>query len=123
MNDVRTKAGWVQKFANAFRGVAVGVGGQNSFKVHIPVACLVVAAMFWLQLNLVQCSVLLTCIAMVLVCELINSSLEKLAKAITRQYDADVRDALDIASGAVLLASAFSVVIGGMVLLQSLLAV
>ena len=48
--------------------------------------------------------------------ELFNSALEQLAKAITKEEDPHVRNGLDIASGAVLVAAIGAAVIGLLVL-------
>lgn len=55
---------------------------------------------------------LMLCVALVVVSELFNSSLESLARAVTKAEDPNVRDSLDIASGADLVASMFAVVVG-----------
>lgn len=49
--------------------------------------------------------------------ELMNSSIEFLAQAITPEQNEDIRDALDVASGAVLIASIFAAVIGATILI------
>jgi diacylglycerol kinase len=59
-----------------------------------------------------QWGVLLLCIGGVLAAELFNSALEAMAQAITRQEDPHIRDALDIASGAVLTAALTSIAVG-----------
>lgn len=103
---------WSQKFANAFRGIGVGIRGQSSFYVHLPVAVLVLIGAFALGIDTVRICLLLLCISFVLTTELANSSLEQLAKAITSDHDAHIRDSLDIASGMVLIASMFAAAVG-----------
>lgn len=93
---------WRRKFACALRGLLVGIRGQNSFCVHIPAALAVLGLAGWLRLPLVEWTVLLLCIAIVFAAELFNSAIEQLARAITRKTDPEIRNALDIASGAVL---------------------
>lgn len=126
MNDPKTNApqfgrpnkrGWAEKFRCAGLGLFDGVRGQNSFWVHLPVAFLVIAASVYLRLSLERIAILLLCIAMVLGAELFNSSLEHLSRAITREYSEDIRRALDIASGAVLLVALFASAVGVLVLL------
>ena len=56
------------------------------------------------------------CVGTVMAAELFNSSLESLAKAITDQADHNVANALDIASGAVLLVSLTAAVVGAVIL-------
>jgi len=108
--------GWIAKFALAFRGIVVGVRQQNSFLVDIPVAMTVVALAWFLGADRVEWCLLLLCIAMVISAELFNSAIEKLARAVTREENPHIRDALDIASGAVLVVAISAAAVGVVVL-------
>ncbi len=108
---------WSLKFRNAFRGIRVGVTGQTSFYVHFAISALVFIAAVYLQVSMLEWCVLLLCMGLVLSAELFNSSIEFLAKAITDELDDDIRDALDIASGAVLMAAIFAAIIGATILI------
>lgn len=108
---------WMQKFRNALRGVAFGVHGQSSFAVHLPVAVLVVLLAWWLDCQLWQWTMLLLCISSVIALELLNSALETLAKELCHEQNEQVGRALDIASGAVLVASIFAALIGSLIFL------
>ena len=103
---------WKQKFADAFRGLREGVRGESSFVVHFIVALAVLAAAAALRMDVVEWSVLLLCIAGVLAAEMFNSALESLARSVTREENAHIRDALDVASGAVLTAAFGAVAVG-----------
>lgn len=109
---LRRPRGWIAKFARALRGIAIGIRGQSSFAVHLPAAAAVIAAAWYLQVSRVEWCLLLLCIAVVLAAELFNSALEHLARAITGDEDPHLRDALDVASGAVLVASIVAAVVG-----------
>ena len=115
--------GWPIKFRNAFRGILEGVTDrgnawmQNSFLVHIPAGLVVVAYAFYRNLDRISISVLIGCIALVWVAELANSAIESLAKAVTDQPNENIRKALDISSGAVLVASLFATLIGLLIFL------
>jgi len=107
---------WRQKFACALRGLAVGVRGQPSFCVHFPIAIGVVALATWLQVSQAEWLALILCITIVFSAELFNSAIEHLARAITRKENPEIRDALDIASGAVLVVALGAGVVGLQVL-------
>lgn len=111
---------WRMKFACALRGIIVGAIGQTSFYVHVPMAIAVVGLAAWLHLSLAEFSILVVCIAIVISAELFNSAIEHLAKAITDEQRPELRDALDIASGAVLVASLGAAIVGMMLLLPPL---
>ena len=107
---------WQQKFAHALRGIKVGTRDQSSFYVHFPATLAVVAMATWLQVSKSQWLALILCITIVLSAELLNSALEHLARAITTEEHPQIRDALDIASSAVLVASIGAAIVGFLVL-------
>ena len=115
--------GFLMKFQCAFRGIAVGACGQSSFLLHLIAGTLVVGAGVWLKVTVIEWCLLALCIAIVLALELFNSSIESLARAIDRQHNEQLRDALDIASGAVLVGAIGSAVVGLMILLPHLVQV
>ena len=112
--------GWVAKFSNAFRGIYVGVRSQLSFIVHMPAMVTVLVVATVVQLDTIRWLLLTLCIFAVLAAELFNSSIESLAKAVTREENAHVRDALDVASGAVLMVAIGAAVVGLAVLVPPL---
>jgi len=116
----RPRRSWRKKFAVAFRGVKLGVRGHSSFFVHFFFAALVLAAAGVLQCKLWQWCVLLGCIGFVLTAELFNSAIETLFRGLDEATRERVWPALDIAAGAVLLASLTASVVGGLVLLWQL---
>jgi diacylglycerol kinase len=107
---------WVGKFRHAFRGAKRGIRGQSSFFVHFFFAALVVAGAMALGATLLEWCLLLLCIAGVLSAEMFNTALERLARAISREYHPDIGAALDISSAAVLVATLGAVVVGTIVL-------
>ncbi len=118
----RPRRSWKDKFRDALRGVKFGIRGHSSFSVHFFFATLVLAAAVALQCSLVDWCLLLGCIGLVLTAELFNSAVETLFRGLS----AEIRDrtwrSLDIAAGAVLLASGIAVVIGCLVLVPKLFA-
>ncbi len=107
---------WRAKFSDAFRGLWAGVRGQSSFVAHLGVALAVIVMAAVLRLPLVQWVLLLLAMGLVLVAELLNTSLEWLARAVTSEQDERIGRALDIAAGAVLLASLLAALVGLLVL-------
>lgn len=112
---------WWKKFADAFAGVWLGARGQSSFAVHVVIAVLVIATAAGLQVSLVSWCVLILCIAVVMAAELFNSAIERLAKAVDANENEHIRDSLNIASGAVLLAAIGAAVVGAIVFINRLI--
>jgi diacylglycerol kinase len=108
---------WVDKFRDAFRGVKLGVRGHSSFFVHFFFAALVVAAAIVMRCEPFEWCLLLGCIGLVLTAELINSAIETLFHGQDAATKARTKGVLDIAAGAVLLASGTALVVGSIVFL------
>ncbi len=119
---VRPPESWFRKFQLAFRGVAWGVRTQRSFVVHLPVAVAVLVGAALHGVSQVEWCVLILCIAIVLAAELFNTALEHLSRAITRDDNQDIRHALDVSSGAVLVTSIGAAAVGSIILLTRLAA-
>jgi diacylglycerol kinase len=110
--EKRPRRSWRMKFAAAFRGIKLGVRGHSSFSVHFFCAALVVAVAAALGCDLTQWCVLLGCVGLVLTAELFNSAVETLFRGLDEETKSRAWPALDIAAGAVLLASLTASVIG-----------
>lgn len=107
---------WLGKFADAFRGLFLSVRTQSSFAAHLPVAAAAVALGAWLGLSPGEWSLVALAIGLVIMAEVFNTSIEALAKAVGSYPDDGIRDALDHASGGVLVAVLTAVTIGLLVL-------
>ena len=114
------KRSWADKFRDAFRGIRQGVRGQSSFTVHIIMAAAVVIVAALLKAAVLQWCILLICITIVLVAEMFNTALEHLARGLTDRHDRNVGLALEIASGAVLVASIGASAVGAIVFINLL---
>jgi diacylglycerol kinase len=100
--------------------VKLGIRGHSSFFVHFFFAALVLAAGIVLRCEATEWCLLLLCIAMVLTAELFNSAVETIVRGLDEGTKLRVRSCLDIAAGAVLLASIGAAIIGAIVLVSRL---
>jgi diacylglycerol kinase len=112
----RQRRPWRAKFGDAARGVKLGVRGHSSFFVHFFCTALVVAAGVALECSVVEWGLLFGCIGTVLTAELFNSALETLFHGLDADTKQRLSGVLDIAAGAVLLASVTAAVVGALVL-------
>lgn len=103
---------WKRKFVNAGRGIQLGMLGQSSFHIHLPASVLVLALAWLLRCDFWQWCVLGLCISLVMSLELMNSAVEYLARGLCHETNRQVGAALDIASGAVLVACAGAAALG-----------
>jgi diacylglycerol kinase len=116
----RPRRSWKSKFRDAFRGLKLGVRGHSSFFVHFFFAVLVLAAGMVLRCGALEWCLLLGCIGTVLTAELFNSAVETIYRGLDEETKPRIRPCLDIAAGAVLLASMTAAVIGSIVFLGRL---
>ena len=110
---------WKNKFGYALRGLRRAFRTQTSFAVHLVIACVAVAAAVF-RVTAIEWVLLVAAIGMVLVAETFNTAIESLARAVDTQFHPRLRDALDIASAAVLLAAVTAVVIGMCIFIPAL---
>jgi diacylglycerol kinase len=114
----RQRRSWYRKFHEATRGVKLGIRGHSSFFVHFFVAGLVIAVATALGCSLLRWCMLLGCIGLVLTAELFNSAVETLFHGLDHETRNRCWPALDIAAGAVLLASLFAAAIGSIIFID-----
>ena len=110
------------KFRDAFRGLKWGIRGHSSFAVHFFFTALVLTTAAALRCTVVEWCVLLGCIGMVLTTELFNSAFETLFRGLDEETRERSWHSLDIAAGAVLLASITASFIGCLIFLPKLAA-
>ena len=89
--------------------------------MHLFFTVLVAAAAIVLRCSPVEWCLLLGCIGIVLTAELFNSALETLFRGLDQETRSRVWPCLDIAAGAVLLASITASIIGSLIFLSRLI--
>lgn len=114
-------AAWLAKFRCAFRGWWLGSSCQTSFGVHYFIALLVVGLAILFRCDPWEWGLLILCIGTVWMAELMNSAVEALSRSVSKDYNVHIRDALDIASGAVLVMSLGAALIGCIIFIPKLL--
>jgi diacylglycerol kinase len=118
----RPRRSWTAKFRDALRGLKRGIRGHSSFSVHFFFAALVIVAAVALGCSPIEWCVLLGCIGFVLTAELFNSAIETLFRGLPVEAKDRTWQALDIAAGAVLLASITASVVGCLIFIPKLMA-
>jgi diacylglycerol kinase len=107
-----TSRSWSRKFADAFRGLGRAVRTQSSFAVHLAAAAAVAIAAAFFRVSASEWCLLAFATGLVLMAEIFNTAIESLARAPGGRRHPRFRDALDMASAAVLVAAITAVLIG-----------
>ena len=74
----------------------------------------------WLRVSLLEGSVLCLCVGLVLAAEMFNTAIEFLSREITRDQRPRIKDALDVASGAVFTVALAAAIVGSTIFLSRL---
>lgn len=101
----------VNSFGYAINGIRQCFKTENNFRVHILAAIGVLLLGAWAKLSRWEWCVLLMTISLVLVCELLNTAIEKLTDLVSPQFNPKAGMVKDVAAGAVLVVSLCAVVI------------
>jgi len=101
----------VRSFKHAIRGIGVMFKTQHNSWIHFLAVLAVVALGIYTKLNLQEWVFISLAIGLVLVAELANTALEYLGDAISQDNDDNIKNAKDIAAGAVLVAAMVAIMI------------
>lgn len=101
-----------KSFRYALRGVRELFLHTPNARIHLLVTLAVIIAGTALGVSQSEWLVLILCIVMVISLEAINTALEKLCDEVTTGYTPLIRDAKDLAAGAVIIAAIGAAVIG-----------
>lgn len=102
----------VKSFHYASRGIFLAWRLEQSFRLQVCAAAVVVAAMFWFRIKLGEAIALLLLIILVLTLELINSILERFVDVFKPRIHPMVEEIKDLMAGAVLIASLGALIVG-----------
>lgn len=112
----------VRSFRYAARGLRVLLATQHNARLHLAATVAVVALGAFLSLTRLEWVAVLAAIGLVIITETLNTAVERLGDAVTRDVHPAIGDAKDLAAGAVLVASLLAVIIGLIVFLPYIFA-
>lgn len=104
----------IESFNNAANGIVYAIVKEMNMKIHITIAILVVIASMFFNLDRIELIILLLTVALVFVCELINTAIEVAVDMVIDIYHPKVKIVKDIAAGAVLVSAVVSVLVAYM---------
>jgi len=100
------------KFKYALQGLITAIRTEDNMKIHLLAAVLVILWGLYAQIPLWKWAVLFPTIALVIICEMINTAIETSIDLIKDSYHPLAKQAKDIAAGAVLVAAIMAVFVG-----------
>ena len=102
----------IKSFRFAFHGIYLVVRFENNTRVHILATFAVLALGFFLQLSLIEWTIILIQIGLVWTAEIFNTALEKLVDLVSPEFNPKAGVIKDVAAGAVLVTSIIAAIIG-----------
>lgn len=101
-----------QSLKNAINGIKFVWQYGSNIKIQFVFAIFAIILGWILKLSLVEFAILILTIFIVLICEVINTAIEKIVDLYTLEYNEIAKVVKDSAAGAVTLSAIMSVVIG-----------
>ncbi len=128
MNQIHRREAFIisknllSSFKYAAQGLKYAFASQRNFRIHIFIALFVGLLAIWLELSFSNLAILVITIAIVLILELINTSIEAVVDlSIGRRYHHLARIAKDCAAASVLVSSISSFLIAILLLIPQFL--
>lgn len=104
-------------FKHAWDGIVHTFKTQPNFQVHTVAAIVAISAGFILDINSAEWAVVIFVIGLVLVAEMVNTSVEAVVDLLTDKYHLKAKIAKDVAAGMVLVSATIAVITGILVYL------
>lgn len=101
----------LKSFKHAYDGLKSAFSEHN-FKIHIAIAFLVIVAGVLLNISKFEWLIIVLTISLVIICEIINTAIEKLADFISPQWDDKIKVIKDLAAAAVLISATAAFLVG-----------
>ena len=110
-----------QSLKNAINGIKyVFINGSN-FKIQLLFALVAIIIGIILKISNVEFAILTLTIFMVLICECINTAIEKIVDMYTLEYNELAKIIKDVAAGSVTLSAIASVIVGCFIFLEKII--
>lgn len=115
------QAKFKESASHAMDGISYTISHERNFRIEITAACLVTIASYLLKVSIIEWGLLLLTISLVLTLEMINTAIERTVDLVTKDYHELAKNAKDVAAGAVLIASMFSIILGLLIFLPKII--
>lgn len=108
----------IDSFNYAFEGIIYALKTQRNMKIHFFVSIVILIFSLFFELSRFEFLILLLTISLVIIAEMINTSIETAIDLITDQYHIFAKIAKNVAAGAVLIAAINSILVAYFIFFQ-----
>ena len=106
---------------HALNGIEYAVNHERNVKIEILFGIMVSIAGFIIHISIFEWLIIVLTIAMVITLEFVNTAIERVVDLVTTDYKELAKVSKDVAAGAVLFMSMFSVIIGIVIFLPKII--
>ena len=107
MNSIRRH---MISYRYSMRGIWIAMSRDYNMRIHVTAMIVVIILNTLLRVTSTEWIVSLMVVGLILMAEIFNTAIEKLADRVTKEHDQSIADIKDLASGAVTLLGFFAVV-------------
>ena len=108
-------------FKHAWDGIKYASSTQPNFRIHAIIGALVVVFAIVLQVSRIEWIILLLTITLVIMAEMINTSIEAMTDLIEEKHHHHAKIAKDVSAGMVLISAISAVIIGLLIFVPHIL--
>lgn len=105
----------LDSFTYAMEGIVYALKTQRNMRIHLVAAAVVLSYSFFARITRLELILVILAVTMVIICELINTAIEKTVDIATQEFHPIAKIAKDVAAGAVLVSALCSAVVGYLV--------
>ena len=110
----------IKSFKYAFQGLKLFFIHDHNGRVHLFAAIIAIGLSFYLQLSPMEWIAILGVISAVIVAEMLNSAIEKLADVVSPAFHPKIKVVKDLAAAAVLVTAFLAVAVGAIIFIPKL---
>ena len=114
---------FLKSAAYALHGFKCCLYSEKNFRIQLAIAIITFFAGILCGIDRYEWFAILSCSALVLALELVNTAIEKLSNVVTTSLHPSIKEVKDLAAGAVLLSSIASLVIGYIIFLPRIISI
>ena len=100
------------RFVAAYHGMRHVFKSEQNFKIHLFAFFWLCFLHFFFRVSIIEWILLIICSSLVLICETINTAIEKMCDYISPEHDLNIGRIKDIAAASVLICTIMSVIVG-----------
>ncbi|SDF64401.1 diacylglycerol kinase (ATP) [Pedobacter terrae] len=111
----------IKSFKYAFNGLKLFFVLDHNGRVHLFAAIVAIGLSFYLKLSALEWIAILGVISAVIVAEILNSAIEKLADVVSPDFHPKIKVVKDLAAAAVLVTAFLALAVGAIIFIPKLL--